>query len=229
MKKNNTPAQTQVDETEIAGNPSRRRFFQLAGGIAGAGLLVASCRRTPPSTTYVGAGDIGLLNYLYILKQVTVAMYTQAIATPYYGITLSETELQVDLRDQELVHREFLKKLLGRDAVKEITTNLSLITFADKKSFLTHASILEDLSVGAMNGAIKVMSSTDYMLTISKICSVDARHAGYIREVWKHNTFADGTILDANGLDRAVAPVVGFATLENYIETKFDISKLPTF
>lgn len=229
MEINNTPEVITVAENEIEINSSRRRFFQLAGGIAGAGLLFAACRRTPSSTTFVGKGDVGLLNYLYILKQVTVAFYTQAVATPYYGISLVETELQVDLRDQEVAHREFFKKLLGPDAVKEIKPQLSAVTFADKKSFLTHATTLEDLSVAAYNGVIRVLTNNEYILTLGKIASVDARHAGYVRNILLHNSFGEGSILDTNSMDRVLAPLAGFTALEQYIETKFDASKLPTF
>ncbi len=229
MEINNTPAHTQVEETGATYDTSRRRFFQLAGGIAGAGLLFSACRRTPASSTYIGEGNYALLNYLYILKQVTVAFYTQAVATPYYGISLVETELQVDLRDQEVAHREYFKKLLGKNAVKNITPQLSAVTFADKKSFLTHATTLEDLSVAAYNGVIRVYTNNDHILTISKIASVDARHAGYVRNILNHNSFGDGLVLDTNGLDRVMAPRAGFTELEKYIETKFDSSKLPTF
>jgi hypothetical protein len=231
MKINNTPENVQVEETEMVFDSSRRRFFQLAGGIAGAGLLLsaASCRRTPSSTTFLGAGDVALLNYLYIMKQVTAAFYTQAVATPFYGISLVETELQVDLRDQEIAHREFFKKLLAKDAVKEIATQLSAVTFADKKNFLSHATTLEDLSVAAYAGVIRVLTNTDYILTLSKIQSVDARHAGFVRDINTHNTFADGSLLDSNGLDKVIAPLAGMTLLEKYIETKFDKSKLPTF
>jgi len=44
-----TPGNEQVEEVDKVYDVSRRRFFQLAGGIAGAGVLLAACRRTPPS------------------------------------------------------------------------------------------------------------------------------------------------------------------------------------
>src|ERR1700741_2488407 len=110
---------------------SRRRFFQLAGGLAGVGLLLSSCHtRTGPSDTYIGSGDVALLNYLYILEQLEAAYYTQAYATPYYGMTTSELQLLLDLRDQEIAHREFFKKLLGTNAIGSISPNFSMVTFA---------------------------------------------------------------------------------------------------
>lgn len=219
-----------IQEKEQAGNfnPSRRQFLTLAGGVAGVGLLLsaASCRKTPASATYIGEGDIALLNYLYILKQVTSKLYAQAVSTTYNGITKEEVVLQVDLRDQEVAHREFLKKLLDTKAVKEIATDLSQVTFADKKSFLNHACILEDLSVGAYTGVLRVLTSDKYKLTLAKMASVDARHAGYMHDLQSHGSFGS---LDGNGLDKVIAPATGFATLESYIETKFDARKLPTF
>jgi hypothetical protein len=228
MEMNNKPGSMQVEGTEQTYDLSRRRFFQLAGGIAGAGLLLsaASCRRTPPSDTYVGEGDIALLNYLYIMKQVTVNFYAQAVATPYYGITKEETVLQIDLRDQEIVHREYLKKILATNAVKDITTELSAVTFADKKSFLTHASALEDLCVGAYSGVIRVIKNNELILTLAKMASVDGRHAGYVHDLLSHNSFG---ALDNNALDKVIAPLSGFNTMQQYIQTKFDTSKLPTF
>jgi hypothetical protein len=135
-------------------------------------------------------------------------------------------QLQVDLRDQEIAHREFFKSLLGKNAVNPITTQLSAVTFANKSSFLSHASTLEDLSVGAYTGAARVFKSTEYILATCKIATVDARHASYVRDVLTHNTLAP---TDANGLDPVVAPISGMVILEKYIETKFDKSKLPSF
>jgi hypothetical protein len=229
MNINNKPEVADGQDNELTFNTSRRQFFQLAGGLAGAGLLIASCRRTPPSDTYLGAGDVALLNYLFVLKQVTVAFYTQAVATPYYGITQSELELQMDLRDQEVAHREFLKKLLGADAVKTIVTQLSQVTFADKSSFLTNASTLEDISAAAYPGVIRLLKDQSYIAPLSKMCAVDGRHAGYVREVLTHNFFFSNSNLDSNALNWVISPALGMAQLGNYLETRFDTSKLPTF
>lgn len=225
MNMNNNPQLVPASEQEDNFQPSRRRFFQLAGGIAGVGLLVASCRRTPASDTYIGEGDVALLNYLYILKQVTSAFYNQAVATNYHDITSSEVTLQIDLRDQEVAHKGFLKTLLGKDAAKDIVPDLSQVTFIDKTSFLTHAGILEDLSVAAYNGAIKVMQNTEYILALGQIAAVDARHAGYVHDVLSHNSNG----LDSTGMDGITPPAAGFNKLTGYIQTRFDSSKLPTY
>ncbi len=225
----NTSANGQVAETEQGYNVSRRRFFQLAGGIAGAGVVLSACRRTPPSTTYVGSGDIGLLNMLYIVEQVQAGFYIQAAITPYYGMTSSESLCFIDLRDQAIAHREYFKTLLGTNATKPIVLNLSLSTFADRTSTLANAYAIADLAVGGYNGAARLMTSTDYLLTLSKIATVQARRSAYMRDTLTYNSFADASAVDSSGLDLATQPTMVMAGIEQYIQTKFDISKLPSF
>ena len=225
----NTTGNDQVVETDKGHDTSRRRFFQLAGGITGAGLLLAACRRTPPSTTYVGSGDAGLMNMLYIIEQVQAGFYTQATITPYYGLTDSESLCFIDCRDQAIAHREYLKILLGKNASKPITLDLSLTTFADRTSTLTNAYIIADIAVGAYNGAARLLTDSQLTLAISKIVTVQARRSAYMRDTVNYNSFADNTAVDANGLDLATEPASAMAQIEQYIQTKFDISKLPSF
>ncbi|MBC7552428.1 MAG: ferritin-like domain-containing protein [Taibaiella sp.] len=211
----------------IMHDTSRRRFLQLAGGIAGAGIFVASCRRTPPDTVYVGKGDIAVLNNLYIMEQVLAAFYSQANITPYYGLTASELELIDDLRDHQLAHKGILKATLGTNAITDIVTVLTPVTFADRVDVLNHAIVFEDLAVAAYNGAAKYFTDTNYILLTAKMATVQARHSAYAREILSHNTFSDSSVVDVNGLDRALSPLAVFTALKPYIETKFDISNLP--
>ncbi len=229
MKLLNTTGNVQEVETERGFDLSRRRFFQLAGGITGAGLVLSACRTTPPSTTYVGSGDAGLLNMMYIVEQVQAGFYTQAAITPYYGITTSESSCFIDLRDQAIAHSEYLKALLGTNAAKPIVLNLSLAIFADRTSTLANAYGIADLAVGGYNGAARLLSSTDFIHAFSKIVTVQARRSAYMRDTLNYNSFADASAVDSNGLDLATEPASVMAGIEQYIQTKFDISKLPSF
>lgn len=220
----------QAESSGIMQDVSRRRFLQLAGGVAGAGLLFAACRKRSPGTDiYLGSGDNALLNYLYVLEQVEAAFYTQAVATPYYGLNQSESVLLTDLRDQAIAHREFLKKKLGSEAAKEIVTTFSAVTFADRGSVLQHSVVIEDLMVSAYNGVVRLFTDKSWMLTISKMASVEARHSAYVRDLYGYNSFADATVVNSNGLDLATAPHVVMATAQAYIQSRFDITKLPTY
>jgi len=225
----NKPAYNKVEETGKAYDVSRRRFFQLAGGVAGAGILLSAChKRSGPTDVYIGSGDIALLNYLYILEQVEAAFYTQAVTTNYYGITKSELELLTDVRDQEIAHREFLRTLLGANAIPAINTAFKGVTFAERTSFLTNATQLEDLVISGINGAAPLFSDTDYVVSLGKMVTVEARHSAYFRDLNSYNSFADSTIIGSTGLDQNNTPssVLGIAE-SNYIVTRFDASKLP--
>ncbi len=226
MNIENTPVD-QVEEMDTVVDSSRRRFFQLAGGIAGAGLLLAACRRSGPTDTYIGERDTALLNFIYILQQLEAAFYIQAVATPYYGLTTSESKLLTDVRDQEIAHREYLKALLGKEAIPNITVNFSSVTFADRTSVLTHAALFEDLVITGFNGAAPLFIDTKYVLAFSKMVVVEARHSAYFRDILTYNTFADATVIGSNGLDKASSPSIVLETAANYIQTRFDSSKLP--
>ena len=225
----NAPVTERVEEMDKIPNVSRRRFFQLAGGIAGAGVLLSACRNGGVvTTTYLGSGDIALLNFVYVIQQLEAAFYTQAVATPYYGLNTSESQLLTDVRDQEIAHAGFLKTLLGRSAIPAIAPNFSSVTFVDRTSVYTFAAMLEDLCVSGIISACTYFENQAYALEFAKMATVEARHSAYFRDSLTYNSFADGTVIDSNGLDMvATSPRTVLATAENYIFTHFDSSKLP--
>ena len=228
MSINKSPGNSQAEELDQVFDVSRRRFFQLAGGIAGAGLILSACtKRTVGSDIYLGEGDVALLNLAYILQQLEATFYTQAVATPYYGLTASEAQLLSDMRDQEIAHREFFKTLLGTNAIPNIVTNFSMVTFAERGSTLGQGFILEDLVISAFNGMVHLFQNSDYALAVSRIVTVEARHSAYFRDLYSLNSFADTTALDANGLDAAVSPAVALTKAKTYIQSTFDSTKLP--
>lgn len=217
----------QTVEAGVMHDVSRRRFLQFAGGIAGAGLIVSSCRKTPPDTQFIGRDDTALMNYLYIVEMVLTAFYTQANNTQYYGLTESELQLLADLRDHQYAHRELLKKILGGNAINKVVVDLSPVTFADRNNTLTNAIFLEDLAVAAYNGVAKHFADTSFVLLTAKMGTVQARHAAYARDILSANTFADSTVVGLNGLDRAMSPQAVMAALAPFIQTKLDYTTLP--
>jgi hypothetical protein len=219
----------QAEEMDKGYNSSRRQFLQLAGGITGAGLLLAACHKTTgPTNIYLGAEDTALLNYLYVLEQLEAAFYSQAVSTYYYGISDLELTLLTDVRDQEIAHREFIQALLGSNAIPNIVINFNMVTFADRTSVLQHALAIEDLVVSAYNGCATLFNNTDYTYAIAKMVSVEARHSAYFRDILTYNSFADSTVIGSNGLDKAITPQMGLSQAQQYVQTTFDASKLPS-
>jgi Ferritin-like domain len=210
---------------------SRRKFLGLAGAASGI-VLLASCNKDDDNNNNdgvnLGSGDTGILNYAYALEQLEAAFYTQVIATPYANISASEKALLTDIRDHEVAHREFFKMAIASAAIPALEVNFSSIDFNSRDSVLGTAKAFEDLGVSAYNGAGKLISSADYLTLAGKIVSVEARHAAYIRDLISNGSFADNTVIDANGLDKSRTPNEVLSIAGAYIKTKINASNLPS-
>jgi hypothetical protein len=209
----------------------RRNMLKFFGASAALITIGASCKKDDnpmPSNGGInlGSGDIGILNYAYALEQLEAAFYLQVAATPYSGITALETAYLNDIRDHEVIHREFFKAALGTNAIPALTVNFSSINFSDRASVLGTAKAFEDLGVSAYNGAGKLIVSPDYLTIAGKIVSVEARHAALIRDLLSNGTFADS--VDANALDVSKSPNEVLAIAGTYISSVIDASNLPT-
>jgi hypothetical protein len=208
---------------------ARRSFLRYAGtGVAAVGLLTAaSCHKDKIITNTgidIGNGDVGILNFAYALEQLEAAFYIQVAATPYSGITATETARLTDIRDHEVCHREFFKAALGSNAIQALTPDFSSIDFSNRAKVLAAAQAFEDTGVGAYNGAGYLIQSATYLGLAGKIVSVEARHASYIRDLISPGSFGDTTILDVNGMDQSktIAQVLPIAN--TYLKTKVNAS-----
>jgi Ferritin-like domain len=210
---------------------SRRKFLGYAGLASGL-VLAAACKKddAPSGAAGVnlGSGDTGILNYAYALEQLEAAFYIQVALTPYSGISATEKTLLTDIRDHEVAHREFFKKALGSSAIGALEVDFSKIDFSSRDSVLATAKAFEDLGVSAYNGAGKLITSPDYLVLAGKIVSVEARHAALIRDLISNGSFADSTVIDANGLEKSRLPLEVLPIAGAYIKTKINASNLPT-
>ncbi|MFT3911807.1 MAG: ferritin-like domain-containing protein [Ferruginibacter sp.] len=210
----------------------RRNMFKFLGASAAVAAIGISCKKDDnPGTTNngvvnLGSGDTGILNYAYALEQLEAAFYTQVVATPYASISAEELNYMKDIKDHEIIHREFFKAAIGASAIPALTVNFSSINFNDRTSVLGAAMAFEDLGVNAYNGAGKLISNADYLTLAGKIVSVEARHAALIRDLISNGTFANS--VDANGLDTAKSPAEVLAIAGTYITNTIDASNLPT-
>ncbi len=178
----------------------------------------------------LGSGDTGILNYAYALEQLEAAFYTQVIATPYAGITDAERTLLTEIRDHEVIHREFFKAALGANAIAGLDVNFTAINFNDRASVLGAAKTFEDLGVAAYNGAGKLIKDVNYLLLAGKIVSVEARHAAAIRDLLSPKTasFAgDDVVSPTTGLDGAMTPAMVLPLAQAYVKTTITANNLP--
>jgi hypothetical protein len=216
----------------------RRRFLKLSGGIASVALVgMVACDKDDKVDNGgidLGSGDVGVLNYAYALEQLEAAFYIQVMATPFSGMTALETEFLRDIRDHEIVHREFFKNALKDKAIPGLEVDFSSINFGNRASVLGTAKAFEDLGVAAYNGAGKLLTDVNNLLVAGKIVSVEARHAALIRELLVPNSFADLTSLASMGADNSKAldaqmmPKDVLAIAGTYVKTKINANNLPT-
>lgn len=223
---------TETPEISGGANMARRSFLRYAGaGVATAGILAtAACHKdhaispiigTGSTTVDIGSGDTAILNFAYALEQLEAAFYIQVIATPYSGITDSEKTMLTEIRDHEVLHREFFKAALGAAAIKGLTPDFSSIDFTSRAKVLAQAAAFEDTGVSAYDGAGYLITTPDYLVIAGKIVSVEARHAALIRNLITPGSFAGSDVVDAtNSLNvaRAIKDVLPIANA--YLKTK---------
>lgn len=217
-------------------NNSRRNFLKRAGAVSAMSLAViaTSCKdddttATPTKTVDLGSGDVGILNYAYALEQLEAAFYIDAVAKPYANMSADELSLLTEIRDHEVIHRDFFKAALGSAAIPVLEIDLSSIDFKSRASVLGAAKLFEDTGVLAYNGAGKLIKDANYLLLAGKIVSVEARHAAAIRDLLMPLTasFAGDDIIDANGLDGAKMPSEILGAVAGFFKTKITGANLP--
>lgn len=225
----------------------RRSFFMYAGATAGAtALLLSGCDDDDdsvdmPGMVNVGSGSVGVLNYAYALEQLEAAFYTSLRTGTYYtGLAAGSAEKQIldDLYYHEVIHREFFKAALGRDAasarIKDLEPDFSRINFNDRTSVLGAAKAFEDLGVAAYNGAGRFIATDNaglnYLVAAGKIVSVEARHAALIRDLISEGSFVDADVVNiaTNGLEISKSPTDVVTVANTFLKdgSKLNVSGL---
>lgn len=221
----------------LQSSASRRNFIKTAGlsTALGVGIFAISCKQDEPSvandgTVNLGANDTGILNYAYALEQLEAAFYVQVLSTPYAGMSPEETSILTDIRDHEIIHRDFFKAALGNNAIPGLEVNFSTIDFTSRDKVLGAAKLFEDTGVAAYNGAGKLLKDVNNLLLAGKIVSVEGRHAAAIADLMRPLTafFAGDDIIDSNGLDAAKMPSEILTAVQPFVKTKINASNLPT-
>lgn len=237
-----------VKDSDAKGPFARRAFLKYSGASLAAGaVILAGCsdaamtadapsdgraRVLADGTIDLGSGDIGILNYAYALEQLEAAFYTMVVASAGFTSMYSAEEQEIlnDLKQHEIVHREFFKAALGDKGIPGLTPDFSAVDFSSKASVLGTAKVFEDLGVAAYNGAGKLIADVNYLLVAGKIVSDEARHAAAIRDVLNplSTDFSGDDVVDENGFDKALMPMDVLAAAQPFIKEKISGANLPT-
>lgn len=223
----------------------RRMFMRYLGATAAAGAALSACtdQIVDPTTRGaaragfntvdlgdIGSNDVSILNYAYALEQLEAAFYMQVIATPYMNMPEMEKMILTDIRDHEIVHREFFKAALGSAAIPGLTPDFSSINFSSRASVLGTAKQFESIGVSAYNGAGQYLQSPVYLTLAGKIVSVEARHASIIATLLdpQGTSFAgDDVIFPSNGLEEIRVPQEVLGIVAPYIKETINGKQAP--
>ena len=162
--------------------------------------------------------DVGIVSFAFVLEQLEAAFYTAVVGANNFGtlFNAAEQEILTDIRNHEVIHREFLKVALTGTAIANQSVAINMTTLntilSSRVNILNTARRFEDLGVAAYNGAGKYLTNVSNLLVAGKIVSVEARHAAVIRDllappgVDQNRAFAGDDIVDAAGLDVKLEP-----------------------
>ncbi len=193
------------------------------GGGGGHVPLPTSEDARPAEGIDLGSGDTGILNYAYLLESLEAEYYTLVMKNPYAGMSKDEAHVLADIRDHEIVHREFFRHVLGKNAIPRPQFTFAKVNFADRTSVLTTARTFEDLGVAAYNGAGASVKDPNVLVTAGKIVSVEARHAAVLRGLLNpgSHTFAP------TGFDDQEGSASVLRKAKPYLVTPVNASHLP--
>ncbi|MEW5927057.1 MAG: ferritin-like domain-containing protein [Gemmatimonadota bacterium] len=170
---------------------------------------------TPDPVTGVSfdlRSDVGIFRLVHTLEQLEGAFYTAVVASSTFStFSAEERELFTDLRDVEVIHREFLRTALGAQAVPDLRGSINTATLnsilSSKANIINTARMFEHIGVAGLNGAGKYLQDARNLLLAGKFASVEARHAAALRDIAPpagqnpNTAFAGDDIIDANGRD----------------------------
>lgn len=237
---------------ELPGS-DRREFLRLVGlGAAAACLpgLLSACSTaaatspvssTPPADTTAKASgppkitldfstDYGVLNLAYLLEQVASAFYTEVNKAPPPNMDSHEQYVLQQIAVHEAIHVSFFKTALGNHGIPQATLNFATVNFKDRDNVLITAKTLEDLDVGAYNGAAPFLQSATNLTLVAKIVSVEARHAAAVRDLLAPRTsaFAGSNVINAEGFDQALLPSNVLTSVAPYVKNQIVLTNVPS-
>jgi hypothetical protein len=225
----------------------RRMFMRYVGVATATGLVMSSCTdkileplagpgggstagARAGDIIELGAGDVGVLNYAYALEQAELRFLELVTDHFYAGISEKERQVFIDLRNQEITHREFFKQVLGSQAIPTLTLDYSSVDFNSRDSVLATAKSFADLATAAYNGAGQLLTNATNLGISGIIVSVEARHAAVIRELISPGStaFAGDDVIDPEtGLERALKPADVLPQAQRFIKEVISANNLP--
>ncbi|HYI99064.1 MAG TPA: ferritin-like domain-containing protein [Thermoleophilaceae bacterium] len=169
-------------EDAVAGD-TRADFFRKAalggGALLGGSVLLSGFPMLADAKPSIKQ-DVKILNYALTLEYLENAFYVEALAKA--GLTGDAQRAAQVIQKHEQAHVEFLRKALGKAAIKKPKFAFGDAT-SNQAKFLATAVVLEDTGVSAYAGQATRIKQVPVVKAALSIHSVEARHAAFVREL----------------------------------------------
>ncbi len=207
-------------------SPVKRRDFVrrlLVGGtVVLSPAIFVGCDDDGPTGPGDGAGlsfdvrtDAGIFRIVDLLELLEGFYYTEVVASPNFTSFFSpeEQELFVDLRDAEIVHREFVREALGPMRVPDVTMDSINMTrlnelLSTRENVIKTARNFEHTGVSGLNGASKFLQDRRNLQVTRNFATVEGRHAAALLDIplsrggsVSSTDFAGSNVVDGTGRD----------------------------
>ena len=171
-----------IRETAAAAAGDTRARFLAKAGLLGGGLVgsAALLGLNPAMAGAQARSDVAILNYALTLEYLEAAFYTEAESLGALSGELAFFAKVVGAHER--AHVKALKAALGSLAVKRPRFNFRGAT-ESASAFAATAQVLEDTGVSAYAGQAPRVKSTAILNAALAIHTVEARHAGWIRDI----------------------------------------------
>jgi len=179
---------------QFATDTNRRSFLKYAGLVGvGASMVAGGIFSAPYAAANVAAvsqGDLDILNYALTLEYLESDFYATGLGKGL--LSGRELELLTPIGDHEKEHVTVITstiKSLGGTPVSKPKITYPAGTFASRTSFLTTASMFEELGVKAYHGQVPLIQSGDVLGAAASIAGVESRHAAILASLVGGNPF----------------------------------------
>jgi hypothetical protein len=215
---------------------SRIDFFRgLSGSFLGLVLASSGCKpsnfiggsgSTAAGLSF-GSGDIGLLNYLYVVEQVQYNFYLNLIRSGTFSGINNTNSLLSDITLHQLTHTQFYKSALGTNAIESLDLDFSSIDFTQAIPLLSIAEKFQNTESQAYNGVAGYFQSSTFLTLSQQMGRVESRHSAFISGLVQSGIFVDSNILNSSGYETGLSPRSVLSFYKPYIKTALDLSTLP--
>jgi hypothetical protein len=171
-------ASPELGAVEVHG--MNRASFILRGAIAAGAVYGAAGVGPYVSNAFAASdgGDIDILNFALTLEYLETNFYQ--VKGRSAGLSGTAKALAAEFGDEEAEHVGALSKAISAAGGKPVKAPGFSFPVSDQKSFLMLAYTLENVGVGAYNGAGPSLVNKQYLGAAGSIVQAEARHAAAI-------------------------------------------------